>query len=187
MLRKGLPSQGDANTIKNFATRARRGHHYCRNQGTSAHPIGSSTTIIHRLSCDVEGQFQHPNEARPRSEMAQSSARPMLSGLENFPTVIKSLRVDEIMASSVRSDVTNWQAEKDRRNEKALARLSKSLPAIFPPAVLARAHSRPFIPPTLRFAIDSYWRAHPIRADRLARALAARSGAPVPLAPVGSR
>ena len=27
-------------------------------------------------------------------------------------------------------------------------------------------------------AIDSYWRAHPIRADRLARALAARSGAP---------
>ena len=27
-------------------------------------------------------------------------------------------------------------------------------------------------------AIDSYWRAHPIRADRLARSLAARSGAP---------
>ena len=26
--------------------------------------------------------------------------------------------------------------------------------------------------------VDSYWRAHPIRADRLARALAARSGAP---------
>jgi hypothetical protein len=25
-----------------------------------------------------------------------------------------------------------------------------------------------------RLAIDSYWRAHPIRADRLARALAAR-------------
>jgi hypothetical protein len=32
--------------------------------------------------------------------------------------------------------------------------------------------------PTPRLAIDSYWRAHPIRADRLARALAARSGAP---------
>jgi hypothetical protein len=29
-----------------------------------------------------------------------------------------------------------------------------------------------------RLAIDGYWRAHPIRADRLARALAARSGAP---------
>jgi hypothetical protein len=29
-----------------------------------------------------------------------------------------------------------------------------------------------------RRAIDGYWRAHPIRADRLARALAARSGAP---------
>ena len=29
-----------------------------------------------------------------------------------------------------------------------------------------------------RLAVDGYWRAHPIRADRLARALAARSGAP---------
>jgi hypothetical protein len=29
-----------------------------------------------------------------------------------------------------------------------------------------------------RLAVDSYWRAHPLRADRLARALAARSGAP---------
>jgi hypothetical protein len=44
--------------------------------------------------------------------------------------------------------------------------------------VLARALSWPFIPPTPRLAIDSYWRAHPIRADRLARALATRSGAP---------
>jgi hypothetical protein len=35
-----------------------------------------------------------------------------------------------------------------------------------------------FIPPTPRLAIDSYWRAHPLRADRLARALAARSGPP---------
>jgi hypothetical protein len=74
--------------------------------------------------------------------------------------------------------VTSWQEEKDRRNKQALARLTKSLPSIFPRAVLARALSRPFIPPTPRLAIDSYWRAHPIRADRLARALAARSGAP---------
>jgi hypothetical protein len=74
--------------------------------------------------------------------------------------------------------MSSWQIEQTERNRKSLARLSKSLPAIFPPAVLARALSRPFIPPTPRLAIDSYWRAHPIRADRLARALAARSGAP---------
>ena len=74
--------------------------------------------------------------------------------------------------------MTSWQEEKDKRNRQALARLTKSLPGIFPPAVFARALSRPFIPPTPRLAIDSYWRAHPIRADRLARALAARSGAP---------
>src|SRR6266567_8142088 len=73
--------------------------------------------------------------------------------------------------------MSNWQAEQAERNRKSLARLSKALPAIFPPAVLERALSRPFIPPTPRLAIDSYWRAHPIRADRLARALAARSGA----------
>jgi hypothetical protein len=74
--------------------------------------------------------------------------------------------------------MSSWQIEQTERNRKSLARLSKSLPAIFPPGVLARALSRPFIPPTPRLAIDSYWRAHPIRADRLARALAARSGAP---------
>jgi len=74
--------------------------------------------------------------------------------------------------------VISWQEDKERRNRQALARLTKSLPSIFPPAVLARALSRPFIPPTPRLAIDCYWRAHPIRADRLARALASRSGAP---------
>jgi len=74
--------------------------------------------------------------------------------------------------------MSNWQTEKAERNKRSLARLSKSLPEIFPPAALIRALSRPFIPPTPRLAIDSYWRAHPPRADRLARALAARSGAP---------
>jgi hypothetical protein len=74
--------------------------------------------------------------------------------------------------------MSSWQEEKAERNRRALARLSKGLPAIYPPAVLARALNRPFIPPTPRLAIDSYWRAHPIRADRLARALAARSGTP---------
>ena len=74
--------------------------------------------------------------------------------------------------------MSNWQIEKAERNQRSLARLFKALLTIFPPAVLARALNRPFIPPTPRLAIDSYWRAHPIRADRLARALAARSGAP---------
>src|SRR5438128_9596516 len=68
-----------------------------------------------------------------------------------------------------------WRAE---RNRKALARLTKALPAIFPAPVLTYALKRAFIPPTPRLAIDGYWRAHPLRADRLARALAARSGAP---------
>jgi hypothetical protein len=37
---------------------------------------------------------------------------------------------------------------------------------------------RRFTPPMPQLAIDSYWRAHPVRADKLARALAAKSGAP---------
>ena len=44
--------------------------------------------------------------------------------------------------------------------------------------MLTHARSRPFTAPTPRLAIDSYWRHHPVRADRLARALAAFSGAP---------
>src|SRR6267154_5859065 len=71
--------------------------------------------------------------------------------------------------------MSEWRAE---RNTKALARLEKALPSTFPAPVLGRALSRPFIPPTPRLAIDGYWRAHPVRADRLARALAARSGTP---------
>jgi hypothetical protein len=42
--------------------------------------------------------------------------------------------------------------------------------------VLSWALSRSFVPPTPRLAIDSYWRAHPIRADRLARGLAIARG-----------
>lgn len=70
---------------------------------------------------------------------------------------------------------SDWRAE---RNARALARLTKALPAVFPKAVLQRALARPLIPPTPRMAVDGYWRAHPLRADRLARALAARSGTP---------
>jgi hypothetical protein len=64
--------------------------------------------------------------------------------------------------------MSSWQAEKEERNRRSLARLTKSLPAMFPPAVLARALGRPFIPPTPRLAIESesYWAAHPLRADR---------------------
>jgi hypothetical protein len=75
--------------------------------------------------------------------------------------------------------MSKWQAQKAERNRQSLLRLTKALPLVFPPAVLARALDRPFIPPTPRLAIESYWRAHPIRADRLSRALAARTGPPL--------
>jgi hypothetical protein len=74
--------------------------------------------------------------------------------------------------------MSKWQEEKAEKNRRSLARLNKGLPRIFPSAVLSRALGRPFVPPTPRLAIDSYWGAHPLRADRLARALAARSGPP---------
>src|SRR5258707_8205706 len=74
--------------------------------------------------------------------------------------------------------MSTWQELKAERNRQSVARLTKALPQIFPPLVLRRALGRPFVPPTPRLAIDSYWRAHPLRADRLARALAAKSGAP---------
>src|ERR1700740_3423797 len=74
--------------------------------------------------------------------------------------------------------MSTWQDLKAERNRQSLARLTKALPRIFPPLVLRRALGRPFVPPTPRLAIDSYWRAHPLRADRLARTLAARSGQP---------
>jgi hypothetical protein len=64
------------------------------------------------------------------------------------------------------------------RNEQALLRLGRASPNALPPEVLAHAMARRWIPPTPRLAVDSYWRAHPLRADRLARALGRRSGAP---------
>jgi hypothetical protein len=74
--------------------------------------------------------------------------------------------------------VSKWRDYTAERNRRALTRLSKALPHIFPSAVLSHAFSRSFVPPMPRLAIDSYWRAHPIRADRLARSLAALTGAP---------
>src|SRR5213595_2090002 len=67
---------------------------------------------------------------------------------------------------------------RELRNQRALARLTKALPAVFPAPVLAYALNRRWTPPMPRLAIDGYWRAHPLRADRLTRALARRSGAP---------
>ena len=74
--------------------------------------------------------------------------------------------------------MSGWQELRAERNGRSALRLNKALPPIFPRVVLARALARPFVPPTPRLAIESYWGAHPIRADRLARALAARSQAP---------
>jgi hypothetical protein len=70
---------------------------------------------------------------------------------------------------------SEWRAE---RNRKALARLRRALPEVFPAPVLIQALNRPFIPPMPRRAVDGYWRSHPVRADRLARALAGKSGTP---------
>jgi hypothetical protein len=71
--------------------------------------------------------------------------------------------------------ISEWRAV---RNAQALRRLRKALPVVFPAPVLTHALARAFTPPMPRLAVDSYWRSHPIRADRLARALALRSGAP---------
>jgi len=71
--------------------------------------------------------------------------------------------------------VSTWRAH---RSEKARARLMRNLPEVFPGAVLVHALSRPFLPATPRRTVDSYWRYNPIRADKLARALAALSGTP---------
>jgi hypothetical protein len=69
--------------------------------------------------------------------------------------------------------VSKWQNEMAERNRQSLARLTRALPHIFPSVVLSHALSGPFVPPTPHVAIDSYWRAHPLRGDRLARSLAA--------------
>lgn len=71
--------------------------------------------------------------------------------------------------------MSEWR---DRRNERALARLRAALPERFPEVVWRHALARPLVPVTLTKAVESYWRAHPLRADRLSRALAAKAGAP---------
>ena len=63
-------------------------------------------------------------------------------------------------------------------NRRALARLTRATPEIFRAPVLIHVHGLRWTPPMPRIAADSYWRAHVLRADRLARALATMSGAP---------
>ncbi len=67
---------------------------------------------------------------------------------------------------------------REARNAVARARLAKALPAVFPASVLVHAQARPMVPPQPRLAVESYWRHHPVRADRLARALAGLSPEP---------
>jgi hypothetical protein len=67
---------------------------------------------------------------------------------------------------------------RDLANARALARLTRALPEVFPKPVLTYALNRRWTPPMPRLAVDGYWRTHPLRADRLARALARRSGTP---------
>jgi hypothetical protein len=71
--------------------------------------------------------------------------------------------------------MSGWR---DERNLKSRARLEKRLSAHFPPCVLSHALRQPLTPPTQRRAMESYWRHRPLLADRLARALAAKSGQP---------
>jgi len=68
-----------------------------------------------------------------------------------------------------------WRVQ---RNAKALERLQHSLPTVFPQTVLTHALARPLVPPTPRRAVECYWRHHPVRADKLARALADQGRAP---------
>src|SRR5215469_16157616 len=70
-----------------------------------------------------------------------------------------------MMPGAVGIIMSKWEAEKAERNRRSIARLTKSLPSIFPSAILSRALGRPFVPPTPRLAIDSYWGAHPLRAE----------------------
>ena len=72
-------------------------------------------------------------------------------------------------------------AFEDRRtawNARARLRLQSSKGEAMPACVREHALASRWLPKTARAAVDGYWRAHPLRADRLARALARRSGAP---------
>ena len=50
-------------------------------------------------------------------------------------------------------NMSKWQDEKENRNRRSIARLTRALPGIFPSTVLSRALERPFVPPAPRLAI----------------------------------
>jgi hypothetical protein len=64
------------------------------------------------------------------------------------------------------------------KNERRIERLLLLTPSGFPKAVWAHAFHLDLVPDTPGKAVQAYWQAHPLRADRLARALAAKSGSP---------
>jgi hypothetical protein len=64
------------------------------------------------------------------------------------------------------------------KNERRIERLVTLTPKHFPQAVWTHALAAALVPDRPGKAVESYWLAHPIRADRLARAMARRSGAP---------
>src|SRR4051794_12823256 len=84
-----------------------------------------------------------------------------------------TLRFDSRRAPPMKMSET-----RELQNQRAPARLTKALREISPAPVLRYALNRRWPPPMPRLAIDGYWRAHPLRADRLTRALAHRSGTP---------
>lgn len=67
---------------------------------------------------------------------------------------------------------------REDRNAAALHRLHGGKSSRLPSAVLVHAEAQRFVPHLPRLAVESYWRSHPVRSDRLARALAARSTPP---------
>jgi hypothetical protein len=73
---------------------------------------------------------------------------------------------------------TTFAERRARENAAALDRLLAAVPDPFPQAVWRHAVASRRVPETPSRALAAYWRDHPLRADRLARALATRSGAP---------
>ena len=65
-----------------------------------------------------------------------------------------------------------------RRNERRIERLAATTPDRFPRAVWRQALGLGLVPDIPSRAVQAYWQAHPVRADRLARALAEKSGTP---------
>ena len=65
-----------------------------------------------------------------------------------------------------------------RKNERRIERLVTLTPKRFPQAVWRHALAASLVPDSPNRAVESYWLAHPVRADRLARAMARQNGAP---------